>query len=50
MLLDVIEDLANEISVGDVFDDTELPTAERAEGDVDIEDAFQSLCPGERGG
>ena len=31
-LLDVIEELADEIGVGDVFDDTEFPAAERAEG------------------
>ena len=31
-LLTVIEDLANEIGVGDVFDDAELAAAERAEG------------------
>ena len=31
-LLDMIEDLANEIGIGDVFDDAELPAAERAEG------------------
>ena len=29
-LLDVLEDFANEIGVGDVFDDAELATAERA--------------------
>ena len=28
----VIEDFANEIGVGDVFDDAKLATAERAEG------------------
>ena len=39
-LLTVIEDFANEIGVGDVFDDAELATAERAEGDVDVEDTF----------
>jgi len=33
--------------VGDVFDDTELAAAERAACDVDVEDAFESLCPGE---
>ena len=50
LLVTVIEDLADEIGVGDVFDDAELATAERAEGDVDVEDPFQSLCPGERCG
>jgi hypothetical protein len=29
-LLAVIEDLANEVAVGDVFDDAEMATAERA--------------------
>ena len=49
-LLTVIEDFANEIGVGDVFDDTELATAERAPCDVDVEDAFESLCPREGSG
>ncbi len=38
--VDVVEDFADEIGVGDVFDEAELPTAERAEGDVDVEDTF----------
>ena len=49
-MLNVSEDLADEIGIGDIFDDAELATAERAEGDVDVEDPFQSLCPGERRG
>ena len=50
-LLEVTEDLANEVGVGDVFDDAELASAERAPPDVDVEDAFESLCPREgRGG
>ena len=47
LFLDVSEDLANEVGVGDVFDDAKSATAERAKGDVDVEDPFQSLCPGE---
>ena len=47
LFLDVSEDLANEVGVGDVFDDAESATAERAKGDVDVGDPFQSLCPGE---
>ena len=43
-LLDVTEDLAHEVGIGDVFDDAELATAERAPCDVDVEDAFESLC------
>jgi hypothetical protein len=31
--------------VGDICDDTELATAERAACDVDVEDAFESLRP-----
>ena len=41
-LLTVIEDLANEIGLGDVFDDAELAIAEQAPCDVDVEDAFES--------
>ena len=43
-MLDVTEDLAHEVGIGDVFDDAELATAERAPCDVDVEDAFESLC------
>ena len=46
-MLDVSEDSADEIGVGDVFDDAELSAAEGAKGDIDVEDPFQSLCPGE---
>ena len=44
-LLTVIEDLANEVGIGDILDDAELASAERAPCDVDVEDAFESLCP-----
>ena len=49
-LLTVIEDFANEVGVSEVFDDAELAIAERAACDVDVEDAFESLCPGEESG
>ena len=49
-LLEVIEDFANQVGIGDVFDDTELAIAERAACDVDVEDAFESLFPGEGSG
>ena len=49
-LLEVTEDLANEVGVGDVFNDAELAIAERAACDVDVEDAFESLCPREGSG
>jgi hypothetical protein len=32
--VDVVEDLADEFRIGDVPYDPQLPTAERAEGDV----------------
>ena len=35
-LLAVIEDLANEVGLGDVLDDAELASAERALPDVDV--------------
>jgi hypothetical protein len=43
-LLDPIEDLANEVGIGDVFDHPELATAGRAPCAADVEDAFESLC------
>jgi len=49
--MDVLEDLADELWIGDIGDDPQLSAAERAEGDVYVEDALQSLRPGQwRGG
>ena len=48
--MNVVEDLADEVGIGDVRDDPQLPAAEGAEGDVYVEDAFQSLRPGQRRG
>ena len=45
--MDVSEDLADEIGVGDVFDDAELSAAEGTKRDVDVKDPFESLRPGE---
>jgi hypothetical protein len=42
-LLNVLEDLADELWIGDVRDDPQLPAAERAKGDIDFENALQSL-------
>jgi hypothetical protein len=39
-LLDVVEDLANDIGVGDIGNDPQPPTAMRAERDVELEDPF----------
>ncbi len=50
LLLDMGEDLANEVGVGDVLDDAKSASAEGTKGDIDVEDPFQSLCPGERRG
>jgi hypothetical protein len=37
--VEVVEDLADEIRIDDVCDDPQLPAAERAEADVNVEDA-----------
>ena len=43
--VDMVEDLADEVWIGGVADDAELPAAEGAARDVDVEDALQSLSP-----
>ena len=45
-LLNVIEDLADELWIGDIGNDTKLSTAEGAECYVDSEHTLQSLRPG----
>jgi hypothetical protein len=39
--VDVVEDLADEVWIGDVCDDPALPATERAEGDIDVKDALR---------
>jgi hypothetical protein len=46
----VVEDLADEIWIGDIAYHPQHPAAEPAEGDVYFKDALQSLCPGQRRG
>jgi hypothetical protein len=49
--LNVVEDLADQVRIGDIRYDPQLSAAERAAGDVYVEDALQSLRPGQwRGG
>jgi hypothetical protein len=46
-LLDVVEDFADEVWIGDIGDDAQLSAAERAEGDIDFEDPFEALRAGQ---
>ena len=39
--MDVVEDLADEVWIGNVTDDAKLPATEGADGDVDFKDALQ---------
>jgi hypothetical protein len=48
--MDVIEDLADELWIGDIGNDTKPPAAERAECDIDFEHTLQALRPGQRRG
>jgi hypothetical protein len=41
--VDVVEDLADQVRIGDIRYDPRLSAAERAAGDVYVEDALQSL-------
>ena len=43
----VVEALADEVRIDDIRYDPQLSAAERAEGDVYVEDALQSLRPGQ---
>jgi hypothetical protein len=43
--VDVVEDLSDEVRIGHVCNDSELSAAERAEGDVNIEDTLQAFGP-----
>ena len=48
--VDVVEDLADEVWIGDVPDDPQHSAAAWTEGDINFKDALQSLRPGERRG
>ena len=48
--VDMVEDLANQVGIGNVRYNPQLSAAERAEGDVDFKYALQSLRPGQRRG
>jgi uncharacterized protein (DUF1330 family) len=44
---DVIEDLLNYVWVNDVSDDTHGAATQRAHGNINIKDSFESLSPGQ---
>lgn len=48
--VDVVEDLADQVWIGDIPNDPQLSAAERAEADVYFKDALQALRPGQRCG
>jgi len=48
--VDVVEDLADQVWIGDIRYDPQLSAAERAKADVYFKDALQSLRPGQRRG
>jgi len=43
--LTVVQDLADEVWIGDVCNHAPLPAAERAAGDLDFEDVLYALRP-----
>ncbi len=45
--VEVVEDLADEVGIGDIRYDPQLSAAERAKADVYFKDALQSLRPGQ---
>jgi hypothetical protein len=48
--VDVVEDLMDDVGIGDVPDDPQRPAAERAQADIYFKDALQALRPGQRCG
>jgi hypothetical protein len=48
--VDVVGDLADEVGIGDVRDDPQLPAAVRAQADVYFKDTLQALRRGQRRG
>jgi hypothetical protein len=48
--VDVVEDLADEVWIGDVANHPQLPAAAWAAGDIYFEDALKALHPGQRRG
>ena len=48
--MNVVENLADEVWIGDIGNHAKLAAAMRAEADVDLKNALQSLGPGQRRG
>ena len=44
----MIQNFLDDIGIRDFSDHPQGATASRAQGDIDIEDTLESLCPGER--
>ena len=43
----MIENGPDDIRIGDIRDDPECPPAARAHGNIDLEDSFEALGPGQ---